>query len=144
VGFLPPLSPESALAYWDAVALALRGGDRVLLAAFARDQLIGSVQLDCPRQPNARHRAEVMKLFVRRSARRQGLGRALMSRVEAEARSRNRSLLVLDTRQGDAAEQLYAGLGYQRAGSIPRYARSADGGLDATVIMYRWLGGEPG
>jgi acetyltransferase len=143
VGFLPPLSRVAALAYWQSVGVALRAGDRVLLAAFAEDQLVGSVQLDCPRLPNASHRAEVMKLFVQRSAWRQGLGRALMARVEAGARSRSRSLLVLDTRLGDAAEQLYAGLGYQRAGQIPGYARSADGRLDATVIMYRWLGGEP-
>ena len=102
-----------------------------------------SVQLECPRLPNATHRAEVMKLFVLRSARRQGLARALMGRVEAEARSRNRALLVLDTRLGDAAEHLYAGLGFHRAGTIPRYARSAEGSLDATVIMYRWLEGIP-
>lgn len=45
-----------------------------------------------------------------------------------------------DTRRGDAAEQLYAGLGDRQAGVIPRYAMSARGTLDDTVYMYRELG----
>lgn len=52
----------------------------------------------------------------------------------------NRTLLVRDTRRGDAAEQLYAGLGDRQAGVIPRYAMSARGTLDDTVYMYRELG----
>src|ERR1700693_1555032 len=45
------------------------------------------------------------------------------------ARQAARTLLVLDTRRGDTAEQLYLKLGYVAAGIIPRYARSADGRL---------------
>ena len=46
---------------------------------------------------------------------------------------------MLDTRQGDPAEALYASLGWVRAGVIPDYARSADGSLHATVIYYKLL-----
>ena len=87
--------------------------------------------------PNAKHRAEVMKLMVHRRARGQGIGRALMLGLEEEARRVGRTLLVLDTRAGDAAERLYARLGYTRVGVIPRYARSASGSLDDTVYFYR-------
>jgi ribosomal protein S18 acetylase RimI-like enzyme len=73
------------------------------------------------------------------SAQRQGLGRALMLRLESEARARGRSLLVLDTREGDPSNALYRELGYQEAGRIPAYARSASGQLDATVIYYKLL-----
>jgi ribosomal protein S18 acetylase RimI-like enzyme len=60
-----------------------------------------------------------------------------MRHAEEAARMRGRTLLVLDTRRGDTAEQLYSKLGYQKAGVIPRYARSASGELHDTVFMYR-------
>jgi GNAT superfamily N-acetyltransferase len=50
--------------------------------------------------PNASHRAEVQKLLVLRSWRRQGIGLALMTAIEQAARQTGRSLLVLDTRLG--------------------------------------------
>ncbi len=62
-----------------------------------------------------------------------------MAALERRAVREARTLLVLDTRQGDAAEQLYRRLGYSEAGVIPAYARSADGMLDATVFMYKLL-----
>lgn len=139
VGFVPPLETAAARTYWNGVRTALGGGNRILLAAVERDGVLGSVQLDLAAQPNGRHRAEVMKLMVHRAARRRGIGRALMAALEDAARRAGRSLLVLDTRVGDSAEQLYLGLGYVRAGVIPRYALSATGTLDATVYMYREL-----
>jgi ribosomal protein S18 acetylase RimI-like enzyme len=88
---------------------------------------------------NGLHRAEVAKLMVHRAARRRGIARALMLALEDHARRLGRTTLVLDTRQGDPSERLYQSLGYQLAGAIPEYARSADGTLDATAIYYRLL-----
>jgi len=139
IGFLPPLSADGAGRYWQGVKNALQAGGRILFAAYDGDQIVGSVQLDLATMPNGLHRAEVMKLFVHRGARRRGIGRGLMLAVEDFARSQQRNLLVLDTRAGDLAEKLYESMGYVRAGSIPNFARSATGGLDATVIMYKWL-----
>ncbi len=139
IGFLPPLTHADAADYWSGVAGFLPDGDRVLLAAYADDELVGTVQLDLERRPNGNHRGEVMKLMVHTDWRRQGVAQALMAAVERRAEREARTLLVLDTRQGDAAEQLYRRLGYSEAGVIPAYARSADGGLDATIIMYKLL-----
>jgi acetyltransferase len=139
VGFVPPLEESDARRYWVGVRAALQAGHRILLAAEEDRAILGSVQLDLPAMPNARHRAEVMKLMVHRAARRRGIGRALMQALEGEARVAQRTLLVLDTRPGDTAEQLYVDLGYRRAGVIPRYALSAAGTLDPTVYMYREL-----
>jgi ribosomal protein S18 acetylase RimI-like enzyme len=139
VGFLRPLTNPAARAYWQTVQRAVGDGERIVLAAFTGDELLGSVQLDLAGMPNGSHRAEVMKLLVHRRARRRGIARALMGAIEDSARRYGRQLLVLDTRAGDAAEQLYAKLGYSKAGIIPRYARSSTGELDATVFMYRWL-----
>ncbi len=140
VGFLPPLSEADARAYWETVRAAIAGGSRRLIVAEEGARVLGAVQLDLPIMPNARHRGEVMKLIVHRAARRRGVGRALMQVLERTAASLDRTLLVLDTRRGDAAEQLYTSLGYRVAGVIPRYAMSTRGTLDDTVYMYRELG----
>jgi acetyltransferase len=140
VSFLAPLLPEVAEGYWEGVETELAHGHRELLLAERDGVVVGAVQLELAAQPNARHRALVAQLLVHASARRQGIGRTLMREVEELAKSHGRTLLVLDTREGDAAEQLYLALGYLRAGRIPGYARSSSGALEATVLFYRELG----
>ncbi len=139
VGFLPPLSTGDAYLYWGGVFQAMAQGERILLVARAAESIVGSVQLDLATKPNALHRAEVQKLFVFQSQRRHGFGRALMQALEPIALEHGRTLLVLDTRQGDSAERLYRSLGYIEAGVIPSYARSATGELDASVFFYKIL-----
>jgi len=139
VGFLPPLAEADARAYWMSVAAGVAGGTHLVLAAVVGGVVQGTVQLALAAMPNARHRAEVMKLLVHRAVRRRGIGRALMLAVERAARGAGRTLLVLDTRPGDAAERLYASLGYVRVGIIPGYAQAASGPLADTVVMYRHL-----
>jgi ribosomal protein S18 acetylase RimI-like enzyme len=140
VGFLPPLSADDAREYWDSVAVAVKGGGRLLWVARADSTLVGTVQLDLEKRANGSHRAELMKLMVHTRARRRGVGRALMRAAQDEARRRGRSTLVLDTRQGDPSETLYRSLGWSFAGAIPRYARSANGELHATALYYLLLG----
>ena len=139
VGFLPPLSREAASDYWRSVFADLDAGHRLLLGAMDGPRLVGSVQLELARKPNASHRAEVQRLLVLRSIRRQGIGERLMRQLHEIARQNSRTLLVLDTREGDPSELLYRKLGYTRAGVIPGYARSADGALDATAFYYVFL-----
>lgn len=139
VGFLPPLSEEDAHQYWSGVIQEVAEGTCVLLVARDSGCIVGSVQLALATKPNALHRAEVQKLFVLQRQRRRGIGRALMQAVEQVAREYGRILLVLDTRQGDMAEQLYRKLGYREAGVIPAYARSATGTLDGTILFYKSL-----
>jgi len=140
VGFLPPLAETEAAAYWESVAGVLRGGGRRLWIARGADgAIIGTVQLDLAGQINGRHRAEVIRLMVHRGARQQGVGRALMEAAESEARRLGRTTLVLDTRQGDPSERLYRRLGWQLGGTIPGYARSADGTLHTTAFYYKLL-----
>jgi acetyltransferase len=141
VGFLPPLDPDDARAYWQSVADAVADGTRVLVAARRAEDgaLVGTAQLGLETRANGRHRAEVMKVLVLSRARRQGIGRALMDVLEREARRRGRTTLVLDTRAGDPSERLYVACGWTRAGAIPKYAQSAGGGVDASAFYYRLL-----
>ena len=133
IGFLPPLDPEEARAYWAGV---LKPGV-VLLVAEEAGRIVGSGQLHLEQRANGRHRAEVAKLMVNPAARGRGLGRRLMERLEAIAREEGRSLLVLDTREGDPSNELYLSLGWVEAGRIPHYARSANGELHTTVFYYK-------
>lgn len=137
IGFMPPLSPEDAQSYWRSVVAAMREKRRILLAAMDGDLLQGSVQLDLEMRVNGNHRAEAMKLFVHRRARRRGLARSLMTAVEATARRIGRTLLMMDTRKGGEAEKLCRSLGYVCFGEVPAYARSSDGELHTTVFYYR-------
>ena len=139
VGFLAPLAAEEARAYWQGVAADVAAGRRLLFAALDGADVVGSVQLYLEGRPNGSHRGEVNKLLVLTSARRRGVATALMEALHAAAAANGRSLLVLDTVQGDHAERLYYRLGYTAAGVIPRYARSSAGGLDPTVYMYKEL-----
>jgi len=140
IGFLPPLPQAEAQAYWHKIIADLAQDSRLLFVALADEGcVIGSVQLALEARKNGSHRAEVQKLMVHTEFRGRGIGRTLMSTLEVAARSAARTLLVLDTRRGDGAEQLYQALGYVQAGIIPGYVLNASGALEDTVIYYRHL-----
>jgi ribosomal protein S18 acetylase RimI-like enzyme len=138
VGFLAPLAATTAQDYWRGVLQSL---DEMLLLWVAEldGRIVGSVQLALCAKENGRHRGEVQKLFVHRSARGHGIATQLMAMVEAEARRRNRTLLVLDTLLGSQAEDVYRHLGWARAGEIPQYAAAPDGQIFPTVIYFKAL-----
>jgi ribosomal protein S18 acetylase RimI-like enzyme len=142
IGYVLPFSAGDGEAFWrDQVLPGVRAGGRLLLVAQHDGTVAGSVQLDVDTPPNQPHRAEVRKLLVHPAFRRRGIGRLLMAELERHALARGRTLLTLDTRSGDQAEPLYAGLGYQVAGMIPGYCRdTAEASrFDATTIMYKQL-----
>jgi acetyltransferase len=136
VGFLAPLAPARASAYWEQVFAAL-GEALQLWVAEVDGQVVGSVQLAPCLKENGRHRAEIQKLLVRTSRRGQGIAGQLMAQAEARARAAGIRLLVLDTQGGSPAESLYRHLGWTRAGEIPGYAASPDGRLHATAYYFK-------
>lgn len=139
VGFLLPFSPEDAATWWQSIERDVVRGDVVVLAARLERRVVGTAQLRLAQWPNGRHRAEVAKVLVHRSARRHGVATALMREIERIALSEGRTLLVLDTIAGSDAERLYGKLGWTRAAEIPEYAGMPDGELRPTVIFYRRL-----
>ena len=126
VSYLPPLAPTVARAFWKRMAAEVAAGTRILTAAWHDAMLVGTMMLEFAPSPNQPHRAEVQKLLVHPAARRKGLARSLMLRAEQEARQAGRTLLTLDTRAADAAENLYRAMGWHEAGRIPGYALNAD------------------
>jgi ribosomal protein S18 acetylase RimI-like enzyme len=139
VSYLTPFSHEQACGAFEAVAGEVEQGRRLLLAAFAGGDLVGTVQVILALPPNQPHRAEIAKLLVHRSARRRGIARLLMERAEVEARTEGKTLLVLDTVTGDNAERLYERLGWTKVGVIPGYALYPDRRPCDTTIFWKSL-----
>nr|WP_197088287.1 GNAT family N-acetyltransferase [Paenibacillus dauci] len=135
IGFLPPLDREEARSYWQSVIEP----STILLAARSGERITGTVQVQLCSKPNGNHRAEIAKLMVHPDYRRHGIARQLMIEAEQVARQAERSLLVLDTRDGDPSNRLYQSLGFLLAGQIPYFARSENGSLDATNLYYKVL-----
>ncbi len=124
VGFMHPLSMETALAFWRRVGREVEKGARALLIAEDAAGIVGTVQIVLEQPENQPHR--------------RGIGAALMRAAEEAARHLRKSLLVLDTASGDA-ERLYARMGWTLIGSIPDYALWPEGGFCGTSVFYRKL-----
>ena len=81
VSYLEPFSHEQARSVFEDFAAEVDRGRRLILAAFAAGELIGTVQVILALPPNQPHRAEIAKLLVHRSARRRGIAQLLMERA---------------------------------------------------------------
>jgi ribosomal protein S18 acetylase RimI-like enzyme len=139
ITFMQPFTVADGLQFWqERIFPAVAKGNRVLFASYANQVVVGSVQLDLKLPPNQPHRCDVSKMVVHSSARRRGVARQLMLALEVYAKSIGRSLITLDTRTGDAAEQLYGSLGFVKGGAIPNYAYDPDGRAQhGTTYMYK-------
>jgi GNAT superfamily N-acetyltransferase len=141
VGFMHPLPRAKALAFWQTALDSAARGERIVLVAEEVDSgtIVGTVQVVWAVPENQPHRADVAKMLVRRSARRRGLGEALMRAAEAAAGQAGKTLLVLDTVSGNDADRLYTRLGWHPCGVIPGYALWPHGGPCDTTVFYRVL-----
>lgn len=139
VGFLQPFSVAEARGWWQGVLPGVARGERVVIGALDGERLVGTVSLVLATPLNQQHRADIAKMLVHSSARKRGIGAALLAEAERMARRNNRSLLTLDTVTGSAAERLYSHLGWQTAGNIPNYALSPRRTFDSTTIMWKAL-----
>ncbi|MFF6773298.1 GNAT family N-acetyltransferase [Streptomyces sp. NPDC012637] len=136
IGFLAPLDPAEAAAWWTEVA----DGREVWAAYGAGDAVLGAVTLVRDAKANGRHRGEIARLVVHRDARGQGLGARLLATAEAHAAATGLGLLVLDTETDSPAERLYRAAGWTAAGVIPDFAADPGGTLRPTTLYYKRLG----
>ncbi|UUY08507.1 GNAT family N-acetyltransferase [Pseudomonas sp. J452] len=139
VGFLADLDQAEASAYFDQVLAGLGDGSLLLWVAVEDGRVLGSVQLGLCQKRNGLNRAEVQKLLVHSGARRRGIARQLMQRLQGEAVELKRGLLYLDTEAGSDAEPFYQALGYTSIGGLPDYACGPDGTYRTNAIYYKTL-----
>lgn len=140
IGFMHPVTPAKATAFWKTSLAAARQGSRVVLGAYDGKQLIGTVTLllDCPE--NQPHRAEIAKMMTSMSYRGRGVASTLLREAERIAAGKGRTLLTLDTAEQDGAAGLYEKMGYQRTGVVPDYALMPYGGLTGTIVYWKRIG----
>jgi ribosomal protein S18 acetylase RimI-like enzyme len=140
VNFLTGVTHAEAAAWWAARSDAVRAGTiTVFMAREEGDRIVGSTLLERSTNPNSPHRAEIGKVIVHRSARRQGIATALMRAAEERARAEGRWMLVLDTVTDSPAAALYESLGWQTVGTIPGYALDTDGVPEPATYYYKDL-----
>jgi ribosomal protein S18 acetylase RimI-like enzyme len=139
IGWTQVPSTKEARNYWTEVLESVGRGERLLFVATDQHVCAGAVQLGLVAKQNGRHRAEVQKLMVHSQYRRRGVGQALLDALENAAAARGVTLLVLDTVVGSDAEPFYRQAGYALAGTIPDYAESTQGVLEATAIYWKKL-----
>lgn len=73
------------------------------------------------------HEAELLLLAVRRSSQRRGVGKMLLERFEADAKTRGATRLHLEVRQGNHAVKLYEASGFGLVGRRRNYYKGHDG-----------------
>lgn len=137
VNFMAGVTVAEARAWWESRADGVESGMVVPIVARDGDRTVGSTVLMYAWNPNSPHRGEISKVLVHSSARRQGLGRALMEAAEARARADGRWLLVLDTVTGSEADAFYRSLGWHEVGVVPDFALMPDGQLTSTTYFWK-------
>jgi GNAT superfamily N-acetyltransferase len=143
VNFMAGVTVSEAAAWWMARISDVADGTTSVFVAREHSggaaRIVGSTILIRSANRNSPHRAEVGKVLVHRSARRRGLGRALMAAAEARAAADGRWLLILDTEAGSGADEFYRSLGWQVLGTMPNHAYRSDGILAPTTYFWKDL-----
>jgi GNAT superfamily N-acetyltransferase len=139
VSYMAPFSLEQARSAFEGFVAEAEQGNRLVLAAFLDEDLVGTVQVILALPPNQPHRAEIAKLLVHRQARGRGIAQQLMERAEAEARAEGKTLLVLDAVTGGDAARLYARMGWTTVGVVPGFALYPDGRPCDTTYFWKAL-----
>jgi GNAT superfamily N-acetyltransferase len=139
VNFMAGFSQGEARAFWQGQLPGIAAGEKRLFVGDDGRRLVGTVLLMFAPQPNAPHRAEIGKMLVLSTLRRQGLGRRLLEAAEAEARRVGRTLLLLDTESGSAGDRLYRSCGWIEYGRVPGHAYRPEGRLAETTMFYKIL-----
>jgi len=139
VSFMRPMTLAKAADFWRGVAASVARGERALIVAEdSGGRILGTAQALWAEAENQPHRADIAKMLVHSSARRLGVGAAVLRAAENAARESGRNVLVLDT-ASDAAERLYERGGWRRVGTIPDFALMPDGARCDTVVYYKRL-----
>lgn len=147
IGWLHGLDVDQATQWWrDLLAepevrcLVVRAADGTVAG---ESGIVGTVSLRLDQPETGRHRADVTKLLVDPAARRQGIAVALMAAAERVAVAASRTVLLLDTESGSAAETFYREQGWAEYGRLDDHAARPDGVLAASTFFVKRLAPDP-
>lgn len=143
VNFMAGFTQADGIAFWTRQLPALQANTALLFVAEQNDTLIATVMLTFAPQPNGPHRADIGKMLVHSTARRQGLGRRLLATAEEAAHQHGRTLLLLDTESGSPGDRLYRQCGWTELCRIPGHSFTPDGRLADATLFYKTSGPPP-
>ena len=128
------LEPES----WWMKRLDVHLGESLVIGAFAKGALVGTVALEFSARTKTRHKAQVMAMYVQAASRGQGIARRLLECLMWHAQNRPfLKVLTLTVTQGNLpAESLYGSFGFKVFGVEPM-AIASGGEFLAKVHMFR-------
>ncbi len=140
VNFMAGFTGDEGQTFWRGQLSGIASGERRLFVGDDGERIVGTAVLSFAPQPNAPHRAEVTKMLVHSSVRRQGLGRSLLATVEQAALAAGYTLLLLDTETDCPGDLLYRNCGWVEYGRVPDHAFKSNGRLAETTFFYKVLG----
>jgi ribosomal protein S18 acetylase RimI-like enzyme len=108
-------------------AFAERLTSSTVFGAFVGERIVGMAGFKTEAGPKDSHKAFVWGLYVRPSARGQGIGAALMQALIAEARLSVEQLTLAVVEGNDAALALYRKFGFTVYGIEPRALKTENG-----------------
>jgi GNAT superfamily N-acetyltransferase len=111
-------------AFTERLSKAVGAGDIEVLAAYSQGQILGVIVLAYRLNISAGGLfASIEDLYVRREARLQGVGRALLAAADERCAARGISYVEVQV-EDEAAETFYKTLGYQPEGGVRVLSRS--------------------
>lgn len=139
VGYQQALSREEAESTFYRLRGALDNGEINMWIARDEHGLAGVIRLALCNEPDGLNRAAIKSLLVHRRARRQGVGKQLVSALEQAALAQHRGLLFINIQAGTPAEAFYRSQGYRCLGELPDYVCTRDGYYHPAVVYYKRL-----
>jgi len=139
VHFTDCVSDNDPQTYWQELHAAMTAGKLAVLAALEDHQIVGCLGLCLNTPPNQAHSTKLRSLLVRTALQKRGIGSALLAVAEAEARSRDRWLMMTEAVSGSPAAKLFTRAGWEKVGDIPAMVAMPFGGLAPGTIYFKRL-----
>lgn len=125
----------------DALIVRLRSGgdDNFVMGAFEGERLIGTAGFAREHRLKARHKGRVWGMYVTADTREKGVGRALMEKLIACARTLDGldQIVLSVTQPQTGAKRLYESLGFTVWGHEPNSLRVDGENLDEDYLVLR-------
>lgn len=106
-----------------------------IFGAFRAESLVGTAGLFRESAEKTRHKAVLVGVYVQDEARGDGLGRALVEAVIAEARGKAEQLLATVGADNEGARRLYEALGFKTWGLQPRSLKIGERYVDEAELV---------
>lgn len=135
LGFTAPLAHDESEAWLARLDADLRAGRLLLLLARSKDGTVeGMVALEPGGLATQRHHVTVRRAFLRASRRGSHVLLYAVLQILAQCEARGWTTLLVDVREGTAAERLWRRLGFREYGRLEDYARHA-GRIHAGIFL---------